>query len=195
MSELTQTQARSEGPGLVRPFRLLISRRHDELWGDPSSSSVTSWVYRIKNLLAPLLVSKHSTSPEPRESFCSHLVYLNPLLICTRHLHCHCLIYSLLLCTLSASSSFCLSAQFPFILMPSSSRLIFLVSTSFEFSLYFPFLSPLFLLYIISSVSLILLLTTSANSYHLLWCNTLLQYLSPFPLFNLHFSCRVSSME
>lgn len=115
--------------------------------------------------------------------FCSHLMYLNLLLICTRHLHRHCLIYSLLLCTLSASSSSCLSAQFPFILMPSSSCLFFLVSTSFELSLCFPFLSPLFLLYIMSSVSLILLLTTSANSYHLLWCNTLLQYLSPLSTF------------
>lgn len=31
VSELTQTQADFEGPGLVKPFQFLISRRNDEL--------------------------------------------------------------------------------------------------------------------------------------------------------------------
>lgn len=75
--ELTQTQADFEGPGLVKPLQVLISRRHDELWKDPSSLNMSSSALSHKNLLAPLLVSKQSVSPAPSLSLCSYLAVLS----------------------------------------------------------------------------------------------------------------------
>lgn len=94
MSELTQTRADFEGPGLVKPFQgFLISRRHDELWKDPSSLTVSSLGLSHRNLLAPLLVSKHCVSggapaglslfpPRASSSQLCSLIYLLHLSLC-----------------------------------------------------------------------------------------------------------------
>lgn len=68
VSELTQTPADFEGPGIIKPFWCLISGRHDELWKEPSSLNMSSSSLSHKNLLAPLLVSKQSVSGGPSVS-------------------------------------------------------------------------------------------------------------------------------
>lgn len=115
MSELTQTQADFEGPGLVKPFHFLISRRHDELRKDPSSLNMSSSGLSHKNLLVPLLVSKQSVSPGPSVSLCSYLVYLNLLLLSIFCLLCCSLIYllHLSLYTLPISLFFACLPYFP----------------------------------------------------------------------------------
>lgn len=135
VSELTQTQADFEGPGLVKPFQFLISRRHDELWKDPSSLNMSSSGLSHKNLLAPLLVSKQSVSPGPSVSLRFYLVYLNLLLLSTFCLLCCSLIYLLRLSlnTLPISPRFCLSALFFFCLF--SCHLWLLLSSLCQFHL------------------------------------------------------------
>lgn len=123
-----------------------------------------------KNPLAPLLVSKQSVSPGSSVSLCSYRVCLPPLPSFILSISTSILCRSL---PVSACVTYFHSVCF-FAIFVSSSRL----SVNFILVLIIPpSLSPLFFLLRISSLmSLTLLLTTSADCYHLL-CFSLVSFL------------------
>lgn len=187
MSELTQTQADFEGLVLVKTFQFLISRRHDELWKDPSSLNMSSSGLSQKNLLAPLLVSKQSVSPGPSMSLCCYLVYLNlpPALHFLSALSFLLFISSISTSILCRSLRFCLSALFSFCLFLCHLCLLLSPLCQFHFSSHYssPFVSTFF-----SITQFIFSVSRSTFNYlsQLLssplsfpqspsWCNTRLQ--------------------
>lgn len=126
VSELTQTQADFERLGLIKPFQFLISGRHYELWKDPSSLNMSSSGLSHKNLLVPLLVSKHSVS---LVSLYSYIVYLNLL--------------SALLFPICLSFFLAVNPNFS-VFMPALSPPLFMLSISFYSRYYFYSISNYF---------------------------------------------------